>query len=452
MPRNIVSQWLLGVDFGSCPKMRLIFFRPRFSFQEFGTIDPAARPLLNCGPANIAFNGVTVSSDYVVAVKFVEGAALGTLCLAESYFAHWYLPSLGQQFSQRPYVIRQPRLDSRGNADSRMHPAPIVVREMQGASGFQVVELLAVTKRQACKPFKRLTNREVLTLDITGRDVPGIWASVPNFYYRLRKGCRRVPSRHIVLAVIAEYFYHLREVSLSREHILYALAVEVKAIGAQLETVFLSNATPQRLEECVGCFSRPLANCVSGNQFRVRVHRHEDPRISKLRRVLWFDVTLFLSTKSPNLISLNPLAAKIAELRVHQLRTAFASENQQPQNRVAVQSGDALCGANRSAFEQKLNRQKCLIFRNRHIAKQASTSFGIGLATLPTAETAKAVALRPELHAFAVASRAIHRYNLQQAVAVCQANNLQDSPSETKGVSHRACRKILTGVQAGGVV
>ena len=61
----------------------LFFFHPRLGLYEFSPVDPAPRPFLDRGSANIAFDGVDVSSDYFVAVHFVEGIALRTL-----YFIH----------------------------------------------------------------------------------------------------------------------------------------------------------------------------------------------------------------------------------------------------------------------------------------------------------------------------------------------------------------------------
>jgi hypothetical protein len=49
-----------------------------------------------------------------------------------------------------------------------------------------------------------------------------------------------------------------------------------------------------------------------------------------------------------------------------------------------------------------------------HAAKQTSATFGVRLAALRTAETAKAVALSPKLHAFAVAGFAIHNEAILQ--------------------------------------
>ena len=52
-----------------------------------------------------------------------------------------------------------------------------------------------------------------------------------------------------MLPVIAVYFYQLRKVSLSGEHIFNALAVEHKAVCGDLEALFLGHAVTQIGEE-----------------------------------------------------------------------------------------------------------------------------------------------------------------------------------------------------------
>src|SRR5271157_565304 len=74
-------------------------------------------------------------------------------------------------------------------------------------------------------------NRQVLPLDIAGRDVARVWASVSYLDYGFYHRRGRVASGSIVLPVIAVYFYHLCEVGLPCEHILDSLAVEDKAVS-----------------------------------------------------------------------------------------------------------------------------------------------------------------------------------------------------------------------------
>jgi len=75
--------------------------------------------------------------------------------------------SLGRmkQFSNRPDVIGQARFHRRRNSQTRMHPAKVVIRKMQGDSGFQMRQLFAESIRQPRKPAKLHPHREILPLD-----------------------------------------------------------------------------------------------------------------------------------------------------------------------------------------------------------------------------------------------------------------------------------------------
>jgi hypothetical protein len=292
---------------------------------------------------------------------------------------------------------------------------------MQGASSLQVVQFLAVSQRETGKPFEGLPNREVLSFHVACRDVARVWSAVSNLYYRLRQRGGGVSASRIVLAVIPKYFYDLGEIGLSSEHVFDSLPVEMKSVRCQLEAVFLCDPIPQHRQKPIRSFAGSLANGIGRNQFRVCIQGHENPSISEFRGILWLYVTLLLATESPNFVSLNSLAAKITQLRVHQLLAALPSDDQQFKNRVAVQLRNAFCAANACAFLKQLNRKQRLILRHRHAAKQASAAFCVGLSTLNASEARKAASLLPKLRARDIASRAIHGVKIQQALAVCQA-------------------------------
>jgi len=112
-----------------------------------------------------------------------------------------------------------------------MYPAKVVIREMQSARGLEIVQLLGIAKGQSCKPLDGLTHREVLPLHIASGDVPHVWPSITYFYYRFHHRGGRISACRVVLAIVAIYLYHLREVGLSCEYVLNSLAVEVEPIG-----------------------------------------------------------------------------------------------------------------------------------------------------------------------------------------------------------------------------
>ncbi|MFZ0802214.1 MAG: hypothetical protein WAN70_08610 [Terriglobales bacterium] len=221
-----------------------------------------------------------------------------------------------------------------------------------------------------------------------------------------------------MLAVIAVYFYHLREVCLSCEYVLNALPVEVESISGDLETVLLCHAITKASQELIRGFAVTLPHSVGRNQFRIRVQCDEDPSISGFWRIVYRYPALFLLAECPNFVALNPLALEVLHLRFHESYAALSSENQETENRIAVQSSDALGAANTGAFDEELNRQQRFIFRHCHGTKQADVIFRVGLAAQWAPITLETISVFPETPAFDLALLAIHVTTLQQAPAV----------------------------------
>jgi hypothetical protein len=103
-----------------------------------------------------------------------------------------------------------------------------------------------------------------------------------------------------VLPVIAIYLYDLREVCLSREHILDTATVEHKAVSRKLETVLFCDALPQIGQEYMRGSVVTLAHNVRRNQFRIGINRHEHPGIAKFARIVNFYVAVFLAHEAPD--------------------------------------------------------------------------------------------------------------------------------------------------------
>jgi hypothetical protein len=289
-----------------------------------------------------------------------------------------------------------------------MNAAEIVKRKMQRNSSLQIVEFLREGIRQTCKTSDCHPESEVASLDVTSRDVARIGPSVAYLYYRFDHRRRRVPTSRIMLAVIAVYFYHLREVGLSREDIFYAFFVKMESVSRDLKTVLWCDSITERGQKLISAFAVTFANRVRGNEFCFSINRNKNPSISEFHGVTEFYVALLLAAKTPQLIRLNSLAAKILHARFHQLYAAFSSTNQRAHDRVPMQARNALRAPNAGALNQQLNRQKCFIFRHCHCAEQARMFFRVRPAALRAAESLETIAVLPELPAFAVALEAFH--------------------------------------------
>jgi hypothetical protein len=317
------------------------------------------------------------------------------------------------------------------HAQTGVYPAEVIVREVQSARGLQVIQLLGVAKSQACKPFDRLPHGQILPFHIACRDVPHVWPAVADFYYCLYHGRRRIASSGVMLAVIAIYFYHLREVGLPCKNILNSLLVEVESVSGNLKAMLCRKSAPKRSQKVVRSFAVAFAHSVGGNQFRLGINRDEDPSIADLWRILSPYVALFLLYESPNFITLNALALQVFHLRFHQSYAAFSRENQQAENGVAVQPRDALCATHARAFYQELDCQQRFVFRHRHCAEQTDVIFCVGLAALRAPKPLEAISVFPKTLAFDAALLAIHIITLQQALAVCQVPKLPEKTTVT---------------------
>lgn len=111
-----------------------------------------------------------------------------------------------------------------------------------------------------------------------------------------------------MLSMIAIELYHLREVSLSREHILNPLAIEHKSICRNLETVFFGHAVTEIGEELIRRRAVTPSDYLRRNEFRFCVHCDKHPCIANFVRIINFDVALFLCDEAPNFIGPNVFA------------------------------------------------------------------------------------------------------------------------------------------------
>src|SRR5271157_1601665 len=84
-----------------------------------------------------------------------------------------------------------------------VYPAEIVIREVQRASGFVIIQLFAESIGQPRKAPDRHANREVLPLDVAGGDVARVWASIAYLDYGLYHRRGRIAPSSVVLPIIA---------------------------------------------------------------------------------------------------------------------------------------------------------------------------------------------------------------------------------------------------------
>jgi hypothetical protein len=117
-----------------------------------------------------------------------------------------------------------------------MNTAEIVIREVQGNSGLQIVQLPRKSVGKPGQSPKLHSHGQVLPFNETGGNVFRVGNTAANFGYNLRDSWWGVPLTP-VLTVVAKQFGQLREVSISREGFLDCLSVKDVGIRGQLNTV-----------------------------------------------------------------------------------------------------------------------------------------------------------------------------------------------------------------------
>ena len=327
-------------------------------------------------------------------------------------------------------MVADSRFHAGRDPQAGMYPAEVVVREVKRNRGFQVIQFLAETQRQARETAHGLAHGQVLSFHKTCRNMARVGPSVPYLGYHFYHRCRRVSSSSVMLPVVAIQLYQLGEVSLSSKNLLDSATVESESVSRDLKAMLRGNAVAQTGKELVGRFLGSLSDHVARNQFCFCINGDENPSVAEFVRFAVSYVPFFLPNESPNFIRLNPLAFQISHLRVHQSYATFSGKNQEAHDCVTVQLRDALCASDGSSFKQQLNCQQSLIFRHRHRSEKSDVFFRKSLAAVVTTEALQPVSVLPELAAFVLASRANHVDTLQQAVAVCQGQTKVVSRAE----------------------
>ena len=184
-----------------------------------------------------------------------------------------------------------------------MNTAEIVVREVQGDSGFQVRQLFAERIRKPRQSPHLHSHSEVLPFHVASRDVVRIGPSVDDLGYDLRDPWWGVPRvGAIVLSVIPEQFYKLREVNLPREDALNR-AVKVIAVRGDLETIF-SQALLESGQELDRGFLGALPDLEVRHKFSFLIQANENPLIANFGRITLANLSRFLPNVSPDFVAL----------------------------------------------------------------------------------------------------------------------------------------------------
>ena len=250
-------------------------------------------------------------------------------------------------------MIRQARFHRGSNAQTRMNTAKIVIREVQGDSGFQVIQLLAESVCQPRQSANLHPQREVLPFHQTGRDVLRVRTTPSNLGYNLHDWPWGVPRSAVMLAIIAKQLFQLREIGVSSEAFSNSCGVERIGVCGELNAV--SHSLSQIPDERLRVQHCAPPNDVAGNEFRFLIQSGKNPSISELARVILLHVASLLADESPYLIDLQITTGHFLHSFIEQRLGLLSGDKKQSHNHIPVQSSEPFGRADRAALKQTLN-------------------------------------------------------------------------------------------------
>jgi hypothetical protein len=271
-------------------------------------------------------------------------------------------------------MIRQPRFHRGRDSETGMNTAKVVIRKVQGDSGFQVRQLLAERIGEPRKAPKLHPHGQVLPLYKAGRNVPRIRVASPHLGYNLDDWAWGIPRIRVMLAIVAKQFDELREVNVQTECERDAFGVVAQAVRCDLDAT--GDTVIQVPKKRTGHFAVPFPNDERRNQFSFLINRHVNPLVAQFGRIVFTDVTRLFLNEGPNFVNLQIPGAQITHSGIHQSGAALTSNDQQPHDGISVESCQPLRAANRAAFKKALNRtHRCVGIRGHSVSRQSSVSF-----------------------------------------------------------------------------
>jgi hypothetical protein len=199
-----------------------------------------------------------------------------------------------------------------------MNTAEIVIREVQGDSGFQVRQLLAERIGQPRKSAHCHVHIQVLPFYETGRDVLGVGIASSDLGYNLRDSLWGLPPfGTVVLARVSEQVHELSKVGVQAKGFRNAVGVVMKPVSRNLHTS--RNAFVQVSQEHFRFFTMPLPDVKRGNQLRLCINRYEHPLVSEFTRVIPSHVACLLGYEGPDFVKLQMLGSQVEKNSRRQL-------------------------------------------------------------------------------------------------------------------------------------
>jgi len=257
-----------------------------------------------------------------------------------------------------------------------MNTAEIVIREVQGDSGFEMRQLLTERIREPRKTPHRHSHGQVLPFHKRRADMVRVGVALSNFGYNPRDAWWGVPpARAVILPEVAKQFGELGEVYVRAEALRNGNGVVVQSIRGELHAV--SDALIKVPQESPRIGAHALADTERRNQFCFGINRDVNPLVTQFRRISATHVAPLLADIAPDFIDLQIPGAKFSHSRVHQSGAALPGHKQQAHDRVSIQARESFGGSDRAPLKKVVQRTFCRFgFRHECVACELRVGFG----------------------------------------------------------------------------
>jgi len=272
------------------------------------------------------------------------------------------------QILQAPRPIRNPSRHRGRDPKRGVDSDEVVIGEVQGQRGLQVLPLLGKFIRQPREPLAPLAKRSILAFDMR-RAAPfhvGVAEYGRLFYFGYFTGAVAGFSAVFRLSIDLDYLAVIHAV---RKAGIDGVDVWPETVCRNLEPGSCRRRAELR-NEIIGRDLIALAEMPGENQFRVALDPDEGVGVANLAGAGfgWPLVALFFLNKSPDFICLYVGHFDVADVGFKQPFAVFASRQHQVDDRPLLNVRDTGGGPNRISLNEQMEDQKYLLFRQARFA------------------------------------------------------------------------------------
>lgn len=248
-------------------------------------------------------------------------------------------------------MVANLRLHCRGYAQRLMHAAEVVIHEVESEGMTVIVDFLRERVGEPGEAAHLHPHREVLALDVAGRDVAESRPAVDDGWDRADAG-RRAVAPAVALRIVAVELDQHRVVDVGAERERDGFQVDAMAVRRQLHAV--GQAVREVVHEVLGVPCVAVADAPAHNQLSVGAQRGPRPHVAVAELPSQFlGHVLFLGVaERPDFVTLNLGAWQVAKRFALVVGAGLADAGKQLRNGVLRNACHADGRANRVSLNE----------------------------------------------------------------------------------------------------